>query len=102
MKRIYLAMENSDTVEGKGPMVINCAFFKREEAEKYIDEQPGIMGRKSTKGGWSKEKYGDWSVKELIVLESLEEASEIKTIKARERALQKLTLEERKLLGLAD
>lgn len=71
--------------EGRGPMIIDSIFEKREDANNYIDHQFGVMGRKSEKG-WSKDKYGDWTVKEMAVFESLEEVKVNREIEDKERA----------------
>jgi len=99
MKTIYLVKRNSDTTEGRGPMVIDTAFFSRIEAAKYIDPKPGIMGRLSDKG-WSTEKYGDWMIEPLIVYDSLTESNNNSREKLIESAMAKLTDSERIALGV--
>lgn len=94
---IYQTNRNSDTTEGRGPMVPDLAFTKRSLAETYIDGQPGVQGRT---GKWSQEKYGDWNISEVEVLDELPENIEKKKQEIRKRALNKLTDEERKVLGL--
>lgn len=101
MKIIFLALKNADMTEGRGPMVTEAAFAKEIDANTFTDKQPGVMGRMSEKG-WSKEKYGDWEVKPLVVFESLEEKIAWDNGKTRRRALAKLTPEERAALGLTD
>jgi len=59
--RIYLVFRNSDMTEGRGPMVFDSAFIKKENANNYVDTKPGVMGRKVK---WSEERYGDWVVEE--------------------------------------
>lgn len=63
---VYLTMRNADRTEGRGPMVNDKCFLDRKKAEKYIDEQPGVMGRRAK---WSTQEYGDWEVKEVEVIE---------------------------------
>lgn len=65
--QIWQTYRNSDEIEGRGPMVPDLAFLHKEDAERYIDEQPGVMGRKAK---WSQQKYGDWEIKAVKVHES--------------------------------
>jgi hypothetical protein len=95
--KIWQTYRNSDDIEGRGPMVPDLAFLHKEHAEKYIDNQPGVMGRRAQ---WSKQKYGDWMIKEIPVFDyDVIEAGE-KLVKLKLRALSKLTDEELKILGL--
>ena len=64
--KVFLTFRNSDTIEGRGPMVPDLCFVNREHAEAYIDEQPGVQGRKQK---WSLMYLGDWYVKEVDVIE---------------------------------
>lgn len=91
--KIYQTYRNSDTTEGRGPMVPDKAFMRKEHADAYIDEQPGVQGRRVK---WSTATYADWHVKEIEVLESAYDSTESKI----NAALAKLTPEERSLLGL--
>lgn len=91
MKIVYLTKKNSDTVEGRGPMIVDCGFTNRKDAEDYIDPKPGIMGRTSEKG-WSKEKYGDWEIEELMVFENLSEKTQYDDGHVKRAALAKLTI----------
>lgn len=56
---IYQTYRNADQTEGRGPMEPDLAFFHKEHAERFIDEQPGIMGRREK---WSQLRHGDWVV----------------------------------------
>lgn len=95
--KIYQTFRNADDVEGRGPMIPDLAFLHYEHAAEYVDSQPGIMGRK---GKWSEDKYGDWYIREVEVLEyNVVEAKERKE-RIKEEALSKLTDEEREVLGL--
>lgn len=97
--KIWQTYRNADDIEGRGPMVPDLAFLHKEHAERYIDEQPGVMGRCRK---WSQEKYGDWSIKpiEIIDYDVIEEG--VNKTKLRLKALSKLTLEEKDALGLLD
>lgn len=98
MKTIFAAYCESDMVEGRGPKIIDLCFTKEKDAKDYIDEQPGIMGRKMK---WSEEKYGDWQVRRIIVLESLSEMKCLEQEKLKNKALAKLTDAEKEALGLS-
>jgi len=41
---IFNVTKNTDTVEGRGPMVLNATFFNFKDAEKYVLAQSGISG----------------------------------------------------------
>lgn len=95
--KIYQTYRNSDDIEGRGPVVPDLAFLHKEHAERYVDEQPGVMGRRKK---WSQLKYGDWHIKEIEVLDyDVIEAGQEK-VKRKMAALAKLTPEEKELLGL--
>ena len=97
--KIYQTYRNSDDIEGRSPMVPDLAFLHKKHAERYIDEQPGVMGRKSK---WSQSKYGDWEIKviEVIDYDVIEEG--LKKVQLKMKALAKLTDEEKEILGLVD
>lgn len=84
---VYLVYRNSDTTEGRGPMVLDSVWKTRNLAEDYMDTKPGIMGRHAR---WSQDKYGDWTVQEQPVRD--EPYDPIADIK--KRALGKLSAEE--------
>lgn len=93
MKTVYMTMRNADMTEGRGPMVQDLCFSSRELAAEYIDQQPGVMGRI---GKWSEDKFGDWKIQALEVLDQIPDPNQ----KIREKALSKLTFEEKRALGL--
>jgi hypothetical protein len=95
--KIYMTQRNMDMTEGRGPMMNDKAFLHREHAAAYIDTKAGVMGRKAK---WSEEKYGDWRIEEMEVLEyDVMEAARIKE-ETKQTALAKLTDEEKEALGL--
>ena len=96
--RIWQSYRNADDIEGRGPMVPDLAFLHKEHAERYIDEQPGVMGRRFK---WSQSPYGDWTIKPIEVIDYDVTEEGIKKTKAR-MALAKLTDEEKEILGLLD
>jgi hypothetical protein len=95
MIKIYATYRNEDMTEGRGPMVIDKIFTKRKDAEDYIDNQSGVMGRKKI---WSKEKYGDWIVNELVLFESLDELKKQKEIELINKFKTSYTQEEIEIL----
>ena len=86
--KVYMTKRNSDMTEGRGTMIDDLCFTKREYAEQYIDVQPGIMGREMK---WSEENYGDWIIEEIEVLECSVIDIEQERKKTIEKALSKLT-----------
>lgn len=97
MITIYEVQQNSDLTEGRGPMK-TIAFFSNEDiAWKHANTLSGIMGVKPKNGDWRNEKYGDVRVVPHNVHENLDKFDENV---AKEKALAKLTKEERKILGL--
>ncbi len=89
--KIYLTQRNSDTTEGRGPMVNDRAFTTRQLAAEYIDSKPGIMGRM---GKWSEDKYGDWKILEIEVIDHIPNESQEKA----KKVLNSLSLEEKREL----
>lgn len=95
--KIWQTYRNSDEIEGKGPMVLDLTFLHKEHAERYIDEQLGVMGKRFK---WSTKKYGDWMIKEVDVIDfDIIEKGEL-DYKLKMRALSKLNDEEKQALGL--
>ena len=41
-------------------MVFDSVWKNKKEAENFIDQQPGVMGRRQK---WSQDKYGDWEIR---------------------------------------
>jgi hypothetical protein len=95
--KVYMAKRNADMTEGRGPMVNDLCFLNKEHANEYIDSRSGVMGRKAT---WSLEKYGDWEVEEIEVLNySVVDREKQKQARINE-ALAKLSNEDREVLGI--
>lgn len=88
--KVYVAMQNSDLTEGRGGEVPIGYFLNREVAEYINSKAPGVFGSKNNR-----------KVKEIDVCEAqnLQEYRKY-TDKMRMIALNKLTTEERELLGL--
>lgn len=61
---VYCVYRNSDMTEGRGPDVLDQIFLNRSDAVKYMDAQPGCMGRRMK---WSESKSaGDWHLREFV------------------------------------
>jgi len=65
MYKVYGAYRNSDLTEGKGRLILIKVFESRTMAELFINDQPGIMGRRAK---WTEGKCQDWQVKEIEVI----------------------------------
>lgn len=92
---IFLTFRNADMTEGRGPDVPDKAFLHLKDAAGYIDDKPGVMGRRQK---WSEIPHGDWNIRSLLVHEGPFDPQ----AEARKQALAKLTMEERVLLGLVE
>jgi hypothetical protein len=93
MTTVYCVYRNADMTEGRGPMLLDSIWASKELAEDYMDCQQGVMGRQER---WSKSKSHDWEVREFSV--HSEKHYPIRIV--RERALAKLSVEEKEALGL--
>ncbi len=87
MKTIYIAMRNSDMTEGRGPMVAIAAFENRPDA---------VMAAK----GWGVMGIGDGTVEELRVYSSFNDWEKGEAKWMRKRALDKLSEQDKRVLGL--
>jgi hypothetical protein len=95
---VYVVRKNADEIEGRGPMELHSIWTERAEAVKFIESQAGFYGRKEQ---WYGDSFGLYSLQPMYALEQIEELKEVEQQRQRDRALAKLTLEERRLLGLA-
>ena len=78
--------------EGRGPSVLDSIWDNRIEAERFMDEQPGVMGRP---GPWSDKKVGrDWYIEEVTVFSNAKDKVDEEQKKLIRKALRKLTEEE--------
>jgi hypothetical protein len=95
---VYQTYKNSDMTEGSGPMIPDLTFLYRMDADAYIDTRPGIMGRRAK---WSTEKYSDWKVVPIEVLEhGIITDTQVERERLRESALSKLSDKEIEVLGI--
>lgn len=94
---IWQTYYNADMTEGRGPMIPSYAFLHREHAAAYIDAQEGVMGYRAK---WTEQEYGDWRMKKIEVLECNYDESEQRKKELKNQALNKLTQEEKEILGL--
>jgi hypothetical protein len=95
--KIYQTYRQSDEIEGRGPSIPDLAFLHRKHDARYIDDQPGVMGRRRK---WSKEDFGDWYIKEIEVLDFDVIDAGQETVRLKMKALAKLTDEDKQILGL--
>ena len=100
MLTAFQVLKQADMTEGKGGMVPVITFLDEEDAWKYTNGKAGVMGCRPSSGSWRTERYGDWRVRSIQIFESLEEAGVVERAELREKALAKLTPEERAILGL--
>jgi hypothetical protein len=96
-KIVYGLYYNSDMTEGRGPMLLHSIWDNWAECVKFMDKQTGIMGRKAK---WSTQKYGDWRIEEHYIVSSEADMTEKQNHEIKQKALAKLTDEEKKALGL--
>lgn len=98
MNTVFLVYKNSDMIEGRGLMVLDCVFSTLDAATQYANSKSGVMGRKPSANGWG--EYGDWRVEECVVFDDGSDVTKIKEQKLRDKALAKLSDVEKKVLGL--
>lgn len=92
MITVFATYRNQDMTEGRGPMVLDKVFMVQDDAEAYILQQDGVMGRKpSDFGKPSWEGMGDWKVEPLVIHESLADLEEFVFNENLEAAFAKLT-----------
>lgn len=89
MKYVYVAMGNTDTVEGKGRMKPIGAFWDKELAERVSALEGGCMGQPQK--AW---------VETMPIFASLADRKKYKAGDKKRTALAKLTKADKILLGL--
>lgn len=95
---VYIVKRNADTNEGRGPMVVDSIWTDdHDEVAKYIDSKPGVQGRRMK---WSRESHGDWTMTRVELKTSYAEVQDEMQETLRLEALNKLSDEEIRALGL--
>ena len=92
----YMIMKCSDMMEGRGPMMFDKMFLYREDAVKYIDSRGDGWGRFPK----FSEHPGVWEMKKVEIYTAAVDTYEADRAALKERAISKLTDEEREVLGL--
>jgi len=97
--KCYEVIGNTDTTEGRGPMIVAARFSSREAAEKFVRSKAYakwcVMGIQNA-------AYDLNNIREstIIIMDSVDEIT-LQTAEAlKANALAKLTKEERAALGL--
>jgi hypothetical protein len=96
MITIHIVRKNADSTEGSGPMVPIKYITDYEAAVAYVEAQPDPYGRVRS---WNANRYGDLSLEEVPVFESLDEIDDYAAIDIKAQALAKLTEQEKRALG---
>jgi hypothetical protein len=91
---------HADTTEGRAPMKVVARFSTRDVAEHYVKSP---QYRKWCVMGYQNPREDVKNIREtqMVIFDSVEELTEQNNQAAKARALAKLTLAERKLLGLS-
>jgi hypothetical protein len=106
MQTVYAVYANSDMTEGRGPMHLVCVYDNSAAALLHIRTAKGCMGYGKPENVVL-DKYGhyaygnDHQVDEIPLLSNYQDRLKVLENQQREAALKKLTLAERKLLGLS-
>lgn len=100
--KLYVLMADHDTTEGRGPMY-ELGYFRTYEDALKVRNDPRYA-RWCVMGVHRPVKEGTYEIREKVYLinESADEFWGNDEASRREKALAKLTVEERKLLGLKD
>lgn len=99
--KVYSTYRNSDETGGKGPMILDLTFLYKGDATAYVESKPDPYGRPRQ---WVDGHYGDWEIRSMVVVESLEgipvadEYAQRRLL--RQQALAKLTQAEKEVLGI--
>lgn len=102
---VYLVYVESDTTEGKGPMVLKHIFAEEEHAVKWVTAQPDPWGQTTRVPAYRKNgvyRFGHMEIRPTGVI--TEDISELEARRAalRETTLASLTSEQKWALGLDD
>ena len=97
MYTIHIVLKNADETEGRGPMIPVKYILNHDDAVAYIESRPDAYSRQRK---WQGERYGDYELRTVPLLESLAEIEEYIPVDFKAQALAKLTDQEKKALGL--
>lgn len=83
--KIFAVFKNIDMTEGRGPMVLDSLWVKRDLAIEYMKTKEGIMGRSPfytnhvtghVSEGWHDpiawQGGGDWQLKEIVTKDGVD------------------------------
>jgi len=103
MLTVYMVKRQSDMTEGRGVMLSDKCFLKEDDAWEYADTKAGVFGCKPKSGSWRDEPNNyQWMVEPVeVYVDSLVNYENQKAQKV-QTALDKLSDEEKSLLGLTD
>lgn len=108
---VFVVMRNSDSAEGRGPMVIDCIFTQLDIATCYVDgmESPR-QKREWVKRFGAQDVYGGptvygcgrslFEIREHRIFTTILDKEKENLEREKKRALAKLTPREIKLLGI--
>lgn len=101
MKKIecFKVMGNTDTTEGRGPMIVAARFSTREAAESFV-KSPSYA-KWCVMGIMSENDLRNIKEETIVILDSLDEMKMLAKEELKIRALAKLTSEEKLALGLS-
>lgn len=100
LETVFVLKRNADTTEGRGPMVLHSVWGVEVEAKRFMDKQPGVMGRRAKWSSGPLASGGDWTIEEFPVLMSELDYTNAQLQETRIRALAKLSAEEKVALGI--
>ena len=86
--RIWEVWVNSDSCEGRGPMILEARFLKRDAAA-FFARGKGPMG------------MSDANIRQAIVYDTHPSFQKDKDVQLRQATLRRLSSEEKRVLGLS-
>lgn len=102
---IFIVLKNADFTEGRGPMLFHSAWHNGEDAIRWVSAQSGIFGsaQRINRGQYGYYAYANgYQIIETTTIESYDDFIIAGETNARREALAKLTLDERRVLGLSE
>lgn len=90
---------HTNTTDGMGPMKVLARFSSKEQAELYVKSKPYAKHCVQGHQDW---KYDKDNIKQasLVILDNADEIVEMRRQELRNKAIAKLSDEEREALGL--